>query len=68
MSVMITCTLSSGGSRGGSQGAHFPLTFRPNCSSKGQNNFWGGPLPFKTTCTVFIRIINTGVSTFLNKV
>ena len=67
MSVMITCTLCSGGSRGGRQGAHSPLTFRPNCSPKGQNNFLGGPLPFKTICTVCISIIKTRVSTFLNK-
>ena len=45
MSVMIKCTLCSGGSRGGSQGAHSPLTFRPNCGPKGQNNFLEGPPP-----------------------
>ena len=45
MSVMIKCTLCSGGSRGGSQGAHSPLIFRPNCGPKGQNNFLEGPPP-----------------------
>ena len=41
MSVMIKCTLCSGGSRGGSQGTRPPLIFRPKWGSKGQNNFLG---------------------------